>query len=81
MNTADSLVIDDYDTLTNIAELTRRIDSLTYHQIRDLHVVRDVQKITLRGCSTSYYVKQLASQAVINLLPRAVIENGIYVSR
>ena len=61
------------------SELSLRIDTLTQRQIRDLHVVHEHRRVILNGCSRSYYVKQLASQAVIDLLPEAELDNSIDV--
>lgn len=62
-------------------ELTHRIDAKTFRQVRDLHVVRNEDRIVLRGHSQSYYVKQLATHAVLNMFPGVVIENAIAVRR
>jgi hypothetical protein len=62
-------------------ELTHRIDAKTFRQVRDLHVVRNEDRIVLRGHSQSYYVKQLATHAVLNMFPGLVIENAIAVRR
>ncbi|MDB5387215.1 MAG: hypothetical protein JWM11_2861 [Planctomycetaceae bacterium] len=62
-------------------ELTHRIDAKTFRQVSDLHVVRNEDRIVLRGHSQSYYVKQLATHAVLNLFPGVVIENAIAVRR
>jgi hypothetical protein len=66
---------------TQDLELTHRIDAQTFRQVRDLHVVRNEDRIVLRGQSQSYYVKQLATHAVLNLFPGVVIENAIAVAR
>ena len=64
---------------TDVCELTRRIDYLTQRQVRDLQVTHDFKRVVLNGRSPSYYVKQLASQAVIDLLPGIAVENSIDV--
>lgn len=63
----------------HLCELTRRIDTLTQRQIRDLRVVHGDEKVVLSGRSRSYYIKQLASQAVIDLMPGVAVENAIDV--
>ncbi|MDB5385282.1 MAG: hypothetical protein JWM11_928 [Planctomycetaceae bacterium] len=63
------------------ADLTRRIDEKTFRQIRDLNLVRDSGRIVVIGRTPSYYVKQLATQAVQELFPGQVIENSIDVTR
>ena len=62
-------------------ELTRRIDALTYRQIRDLNIVHDMDRVVLHGRTKSYYVKQLATHAVLDLMPGVAIENSICVIR
>ncbi len=62
-------------------ELTHRIDSRTFRQVRNLHVVHDADKVVLHGRSESYYVKQLATHAVLDLMPGVSVENRIDVNR
>jgi hypothetical protein len=62
-------------------ELTRRIDNKTFRQVRDLNVVHDAGRVVLRGRSESYYVKQLATHAVLDLMPGVAIDNSIDVAR
>lgn len=62
-------------------ELTQRVDSKTFRQVRDLHIDLESGRIILRGHSQSYYVKQLATLAIQNLLPGAAIDNAISVGR
>ncbi len=62
-----------------LAELTRRIDTLTQRQVGNLRVIQVNHKLILTGCSRSYYVKQLASQAVMDLVPGVAVENSIDV--
>lgn len=62
-------------------ELTRRIDTLTFRQIGDLRVDCSGSLIVLRGRCNSYYAKQLASQAVRDLVPGARVTNSIDVTR
>jgi len=61
------------------SELTRRIDTLTYRQIKDLQVLHNAGRVTVIGRSRNYYTKQLASQAVLDLIPGAVVQNAIDV--
>jgi hypothetical protein len=60
-------------------ELTRRIDTLTFRQIGSLQVECSGTCVSLGGCCKTYYVKQLATQAVLDLLPGANIINLIDV--
>ena len=64
---------------TCISELTHRIDSRTFRQVRNLHVVEDSNRVILHGRSESYYVKQLATHAVFDLMPGMSVENRIDV--
>ena len=66
---------------TQELELTSRIESQTFRQVQDLRVRFDANRIVLDGRSASYYVKQLATHAVLNLMPGAAIENRIDVTR
>ena len=62
-------------------ELTRRIDTLTYRQVRDLNIAHNANRVVLHGRAKSYYVKQLATHAVLDLMPGVAIENSICVTR
>ncbi|MES2792677.1 MAG: hypothetical protein V4719_23900 [Planctomycetota bacterium] len=60
-------------------ELARRIDTLTFRQVRDLNISQNADRVILHGRVKSYYVKQLATHAVLELIPGAAIENSISV--
>jgi hypothetical protein len=62
-------------------ELTHQINAKTYRQVANLNVVRHEERIIVRGQSQSYYVKQLATHAVLDLFPNMNIENAISVGR
>lgn len=62
-------------------ELTRQIELQTFRQVKQLQVRRDGEAIVLAGWSPSYYVKQLATHAALQLAPNTRIENTIRVSR
>lgn len=62
-------------------ELTHQINAKTYRQVANLNVVRQEERIIVRGQSQSYYVKQLATHAVLDLFPNMNIENAISVGR
>lgn len=47
--------------------------------MRDLGVEVKRERIVLSGRTTSFYVKQLAQQGVLDVLPRALLENTIVV--
>jgi len=63
------------------SELTRRIDNRTFRQVHDLHVLHESGRVVLRGRSESYYVKQLATHAVLDLMPDVIVDNSIDVAR
>lgn len=60
--------------------LARRIDAKTYHQILDLDVASEGDSVVVKGRSRTYYVKQLATQAVASTDPQARIINEIVVA-
>lgn len=62
-------------------ELLRSVESRTHRQVRELRIVYDGSQVVLSGLSRTYYVKQLATHAVLDLLPHAEVENAIAVSR
>lgn len=63
------------------SELTHRINAKTFRQVRNLSVVHDAGRVVLSGRSESYYIKQLATHAVLDLLPGVAVENSIDVAR
>lgn len=60
-------------------ELIRRIDTLTYRQVRDLNISQTADRVVLHGRAKSYYVKQLATHAVLDMMPGVSVENSICV--
>jgi len=67
--------------LDGSCELTRRIDALTFRQVHDLNIAHDTDRVVLNGRTRSYYVKQLATHAVLDLMPGVSIDNAICVIR
>jgi hypothetical protein len=63
----------------NDAELTGRIHAKTFHQVRELNIVRDAGRIIVVGRTPSYYIKQLATHAALELFPGQEIDNSIDV--
>ncbi len=58
-----------------------QIDRRASGRIRDLHVVCEGGRITLQGRSRTYHAKQLALQAVLDLVDgRSTLANLIVVS-
>jgi hypothetical protein len=62
-------------------ELERRVHVRTGRRIRNLVVELDAERVVLRGLADSYYVKQLAQEGVLDLLPDACLHNAISVNR
>lgn len=60
--------------------LVHSVHMRTDRQIRRLEVHCDGPRIRLVGESRSYYLKQLATHAVLELAPHASIENSIAVA-
>jgi hypothetical protein len=62
-------------------ELLRSIESKTNRQVHDLRVLCRGRHVVLRGSSRTYYVKQLATHAILDLMPHANVDNAILVAR
>ena len=50
--------------------LERKIHEKTSGRVRQLYVVTDSGRVNIRGRSPSYHVKQLAIQAILDLVPQ-----------
>jgi len=59
--------------------LLRQIDAKTYRQVQDLVVASDGDCVVVTGRSRTYYVKQLATHAVLSAAPDDRIANEIVV--
>lgn len=59
--------------------IERRIQTMTFHQVRNLRIVRTDEKVIVIGQCSTYYVKQLVTQAVIDLLPEVNLCNELQV--
>ena len=59
--------------------LAHSVQMRTDRQIRRLEVHCDGPRVRLIGESRSYYLKQLATHAILELVPHASIENAIEV--
>jgi len=58
-----------------------RITRLAFGRIRELHVACSEGRVTLQGRSHTYYAKQLAQQAALDVTPGvSLIVNSIVVS-
>lgn len=57
----------EFDQNSVVLHLERRIDQQTARRVRWLYVARDGEEVVVRGVAPSYYVKQLALQAIQDL--------------
>jgi hypothetical protein len=64
-----------------LRELKQWVLDRTGRRVRDLHIELDHERIVLRGCAASYYVKQLAQQGIRERLPEVSLENAIVVNQ
>lgn len=62
------------------AELAGRIHAKTFHQVRDLNIVMDGGLVIVVGRTPSYYIKQLATHAALELFPGQEIANAIDIA-
>lgn len=63
----------------NDQELIETIHVKTHRQVRELGIKREGPTVVLTGSSRSYYVKQLATHALLDLVPDADLQNAIAV--
>ena len=64
-------------TLTK--QLIERVHSKTHFQVRDLEIACHGRCVRVTGTSRTYYVKQLATQAIQAACPGLQLENEISV--
>ena len=62
-------------------DLERHIHLRTGRRIRNLIVEMQDERIVLHGLADSYYIKQLAQEGVLGLIPDARLHNAISVDR
>jgi hypothetical protein len=62
-------------------DLERRVQDRTSRRIRNLAVELHAERVVLRGCAGSYYVKQLAQHGVRDVLPHVRLDNAIVVDQ
>jgi hypothetical protein len=62
-------------------ELERRVHLRTSRRVRNLMVELEPQRVILRGSADSYYIKQLAQQGVLDVLPDVCLHNAIAVDQ
>ncbi len=67
-------------SMPSAEEMQRRVDSLSHWRIRNLNVACRGERVKITGTSSTYYSKQLATQAVLSAHPNVRIDNEILVS-
>jgi hypothetical protein len=60
-------------------ELERHVHIRTGRRVRNLSVELHPERVVLHGLADSYYIKQLAQQGVLDLLPDICLQNAIAV--
>jgi hypothetical protein len=60
-------------------DLLGQIEARTGRRVRNLAVELHSECVVLRGSASSYYVKQMAQQAIRDQLPSVPLENAITV--
>ena len=67
-------------TPPTLSELVlQRVTTLTGRRVRDLAVEVAPDRVTLRGRTDSFHVKQLAQHGVREVVPTLLLENAITV--
>lgn len=61
-------------------ELVRSVQNATNRQVQGLRIDRAGGCVTVSGKSRSFYVKQLATQAIRSMAPTLRLQNDIHVS-
>ena len=67
-------------SMPSAEELQRRVDSISHWRIRNLNIACRGERVKITGTSSTYYSKQLATQAVLSAHPNVRIDNDILVS-
>ena len=81
LRTESTIVRDGKDHQELARFIERQIDRAARGRIRDLHVVYSDEEIILRGHSRTHHAKQLALQAVLDLVDgHPLLANQIAVS-
>ena len=70
-----------HDSLPSEQELRQKVEAKTFRQVYGLTVIRRGINVTLRGSSPTFYVKQLATHAILDVVPHADVNNAIDVTR
>jgi hypothetical protein len=60
-------------------ELEHQVQARTGRRVRNLAIELRPECVVLRGCASTYYVKQLAQHGIRDVLPHVYLENDIRV--
>ena len=66
-------------TQPSAAQLEELVQKRCYGRVRELRLLVRGNRLILQGCATSYYVKQLAQQAVMEAGGLPILANEIEV--
>ena len=61
--------------------LEHHVRTRTGRRIRNLAIELDIDRVVLRGQASSFYVKQMAQQGILDFLPDLLLENSIEVEK
>lgn len=70
----------DFTNAAETVELERAIEEATYFQVRDLTVSVFEDEVRVIGTCDTYYVKQMVTVAVQDVLPEARLMNLVRVT-
>ncbi len=68
------------DVLSLRTELENRVLARTSRRVRGLDIELSSDSVKLYGHTNAFYIKQLAQQGVLELLPNVRLENAIEVA-
>lgn len=80
MNTTAMQFTADITNAAETVELERAIEDATYFQVRDLTVSVFEDEVRVIGTCDTYYVKQMVTVAVQDMLPTARLMNLVRVT-
>jgi hypothetical protein len=62
-----------------LSELEQHVQARLGNRLRDFHIVPAKCGLILKGCTTTYYAKQLAQQAILEFGGQTILSNDILV--
>ena len=68
------------DIRSLLMELETRVLARTSHRVRGLDIELSTDRVKLNGQTDAFYIKQLAQQGVLEMLPNVRLENAIEVA-